>query len=102
MSNKSPAFQFYPADFLSDSKVILMSNEAVGCYIKLICHGWLEGSIPSNDEEVGEATDVLMDKAWESINPMERCDVFDYLSRVCAEAIDYEYKGSWIKISQSS
>ena len=52
MPNKSPAFQFYPADFLSDSKVILMSNEEVGCYIKLICHGWLEGSIPSNIEGI--------------------------------------------------
>ena len=53
------------------------------------------------DEEVGEATDVLMDKAWEPINPIEQCDVYDYLSRVCAEAIDYEYKGSWITISPS-
>ncbi len=44
------------------------------------------------DEEAGEVTDVLMDKEWESINPMERCDVYDYLSRVCVEAIDYEYE----------
>ena len=45
--HRSPAFKkltiFYP-----DSKVILMRNEAVGCCIKLICHGWLEGSIPNN------------------------------------------------------
>ncbi len=33
-----------------------------------------------------------MDKAWEPINPIEQCDVYDYLSRVCAEEIDYEYK----------
>lgn len=42
----SPAFQFYPADFLADENVALMTNQAVGCYIKLICYCWREVSIP--------------------------------------------------------
>ena len=70
MANKAPAFQFYPADFLSDSKVILMSNEAVGCYIKLICHGWLEGSIPSNIEGIAKLCFCHSEKMatlWEEI-----------------------------------
>lgn len=46
--NKSPAFQFYPADFLSDENVLLMSNEEVGCYIKLLCFCWIHGSIPTD------------------------------------------------------
>ena len=33
----SPAFQFYPADFLSYENVMLMSNQEVGCYVKLMC-----------------------------------------------------------------
>lgn len=44
---KTPAFQFYPTDFLADENVVLMSNAELGCYIRLICHCWREGSIPS-------------------------------------------------------
>lgn len=42
---KSPAFQFYPKDFLTDAKVMCMSNEVVGMYIKLLCIDWLEDGI---------------------------------------------------------
>ncbi len=45
---KSPAFQFYPSDFLSDENVVMMSNQEIGCYIKLMCFCWREGSIPSD------------------------------------------------------
>ena len=48
MAMKSPAFQFYPADFLSDEHVVLMSNQEIGCYIKLMCYCWREGSIPAD------------------------------------------------------
>lgn len=43
-----PAFQFYPADFLADENVMLMSNQELGCYMKLMCYAWREGSIPSD------------------------------------------------------
>ena len=43
---RSPAFQFYPSDFLADEKVLIMTNQEVGCYIKLLCVSWREGSIP--------------------------------------------------------
>lgn len=36
----SPAFQFYPTDFLSDDAVVLMTNEQVGAYVLLLCHAW--------------------------------------------------------------
>jgi len=49
---KSPAFQFYPKDFLSDMNVQIMTNEDVGVYIKLLCHCWLEGSIPSDQKDL--------------------------------------------------
>jgi hypothetical protein len=45
---KSPAFQFYPMDFLSDEKVRKMDYEQVGWYIVLLCHCWIEGSVPSD------------------------------------------------------
>ena len=45
---KSPAFQFYPADYLADARVQALSIEGEGCYIRLMCYCWREGSIPSN------------------------------------------------------
>lgn len=49
---KSPAFQFYPADFLADENVVLMTNRELGCYIKLMCYCWREGSIPSDVSKI--------------------------------------------------
>jgi hypothetical protein len=44
----SPAFQFYPRDFLSDENVAMMTYPELGMYWKLCCHCWLEGSIPGD------------------------------------------------------
>lgn len=43
-----PAFQFYPGDFLSDAAVVAMTMEERGAYITLLCHQWIEGSIPAD------------------------------------------------------
>ena len=70
MKNKSPAFQFYPKDFLSDEKVLMMTNQEVGCYIKLLCYCWLEGSIPSDVNKIaklcGENSSVMAE-LWPSL-----------------------------------
>jgi uncharacterized protein YdaU (DUF1376 family) len=42
---KSPAFQFYPQDFLADINVAAMSMEERGCYITLLSHCWIEGCL---------------------------------------------------------
>jgi uncharacterized protein YdaU (DUF1376 family) len=47
---KSPAFQFYPNDFLADANVIVMSMQERGVYITLLCVCWQQGSLPSNVE----------------------------------------------------
>ena len=44
MSNKSPAFQFYPADFLIGC--MGMSDEDVGVYMKMLAAQWLHESLP--------------------------------------------------------
>jgi uncharacterized protein YdaU (DUF1376 family) len=51
---KSPAFQFYPADFLNDENVVLMTNQEIGCYVKLICYCWREGSIPADVSKIAK------------------------------------------------
>ncbi len=46
---QSPAFQFYPQDFVSDPKVLAMTSAARGAYIMLLCHCWTNGSVPDDD-----------------------------------------------------
>jgi len=50
--NKPPAFQFYPSEFVSDFKVIMMSMEERGAYITLLSHEWLERGLPNNQDEL--------------------------------------------------
>jgi uncharacterized protein YdaU (DUF1376 family) len=49
---KAPAFQFYASDFLSDERVLVMSLAERGLYVTLLCHAWLEGSIPSEPVKI--------------------------------------------------
>ena len=50
--NKPPAFQFYPKDWLSDEKVLMMSSAEEGAYIRLLCHAWLNHGLPDDDEKL--------------------------------------------------
>jgi len=52
MKTKSPAFQFYPADYLSDMNTIAFTAEQDGHYLRLLCICWLEGSIPSESNKL--------------------------------------------------
>lgn len=45
---KAPAFQFYADDFLAGTAD--MAAEEVGGYIRLLCHQWSKGGIPSDEE----------------------------------------------------
>lgn len=49
----SPAFQFYPRDFLADQLVACMTLQERGAYITLLCHCWTEGSIPDDVARIG-------------------------------------------------
>lgn len=48
--NASPAFQFYPRDWIASTRVQMLSLEEEGAYIRLLSHCWLHGSIPSDEE----------------------------------------------------
>ena len=48
MKFKSPAFQFYPADWLGSQRVSLMTLEEEGAYIRLLSYCWQHGSIPAD------------------------------------------------------
>jgi len=44
----SPAFQFYPAEYLADESVQLLSLVEEGAYIRALSYCWREGSIPAD------------------------------------------------------
>jgi len=48
MKAQSPAFSFYPKDVLSDERCSAMTHQEFGIHIRLLCHAWMEGSIPSD------------------------------------------------------
>ena len=70
MKTKSPAFQFYPADYLSDSNTIAFTAEQDGHYLRLLCLCWLEGSIPIDPRPLLKGGETISD---ECLNPILRC-----------------------------
>ena len=70
MKTKSPAFQFYPADYLSDSNTIAFTAEQDGHYLRLLCLCWLEGSIPIDPRPLLKDGATISD---ECLNPILRC-----------------------------
>lgn len=70
MASASPAFQFYPKDFLTDVKQIAMSLAEVGAYWRLCCHCWLEGSLPTEPKKLARlcgATSRQLNEMWPAI-----------------------------------
>jgi uncharacterized protein YdaU (DUF1376 family) len=51
---KSPAFQFYPNDWLSSARIATMTLEQEGAYIRLLCYCWASGdcTIPNDDDKL--------------------------------------------------
>lgn len=45
---KSPAFQWYPTDYLGSQRVQMLTLEEEGAYLRLLCSCWQHGSIPSD------------------------------------------------------
>ncbi len=57
-STRAPAFQFYPKEFLSSSKVMAMSALERGAYITLLCVQWLDGSLPNDLSALARLTGI--------------------------------------------
>jgi len=66
-AGKPPAFQFYPADFLADEKVAMMSVTERGIYVTLLAFGWREGSIPADEGDLVRllrCSTLMLRQAW--------------------------------------
>lgn len=48
----SPSFQFYPADFIGGT--MFMEPEEVGAYIRLLCHQWQHGGVPTDPQKIAK------------------------------------------------
>lgn len=70
---RSPAFQFYPSNFLGSPKVMVMTAEEVGIYTLLMCLEW-EQDGRFTEEEARELmsarriTDEQFDAAWPRVS----------------------------------
>lgn len=51
-TDKAPAFQFYPRDFVSDLDTASMSLEELGAYVLLLCYGWLKDGLPDDEDQL--------------------------------------------------
>ncbi|HTI70871.1 MAG TPA: DUF1376 domain-containing protein [Candidatus Limnocylindria bacterium] len=47
MKRRGPAFQFYAQDFLVGT--VMMSTAEVGAFVRLLCHQWVNESLPDDD-----------------------------------------------------
>jgi uncharacterized protein YdaU (DUF1376 family) len=50
MEKPLPYFSLYVGDFLSDTSGL--DNASIGAYMKLLCHQWINGSLPTDPEKL--------------------------------------------------
>lgn len=92
-STKSPAFQFYPKDFLSSSKVRKMTLAEIGAYIVLLSTYWLDGGLPNDHAELAgilRITDTQFGRLWTG-RPLGQCFV-ERNGRLVNERLERERK----------
>ncbi len=71
-AEKSPAFQFYPKDFMMDGNVMAMTLAERGAYITLICWCWLEGQVPTEMSALARLCKVstpAFKRLWPALEP---------------------------------
>ena len=69
---RTSAFPFYASDFLAATG--LMSNAAVGAYIRMLAHAWSNGPIPDQPKALARAMnhsvgDPSFDEIWVELKP---------------------------------
>lgn len=77
MRSPSPAFSFYPKDWLSDANVTAMTFDEQGIYVRLLCHYWLEGTLPASEEKLARLLGMPVKRfarAWVALQPCFRVE----------------------------
>ena len=68
-----PWFPLYAADFMMDTAT--WTDEEVGAYFRLLCHQWINGSVPSQHERLALLVSAPMQRfadLWAQIGPKFR------------------------------
>jgi len=66
-----PWFKLYVTHFLTTEALRLMSNAALGLYLRLICYCWREGSVPADEAALARLTTTdprEMQKHWPEVS----------------------------------
>jgi uncharacterized protein YdaU (DUF1376 family) len=66
----SPAFQFYPADYLADANVQMMTLEEEGAYIRLLSYCWRESTIPADNASLSRLCKGASDEVLNTVKQM--------------------------------
>lgn len=67
MQNKSPAFQFYPKQWLGDNKVRLMDRDVRSMHHDLMCYSWQEdepGTLPKDEKKLQNLLEFSKKNDW--------------------------------------
>lgn len=89
----SPAFQFYPKDFLASSKVDDMSMTERGVYITLLSRCWLDNGLPTDLPALAKYARMKpanFERMW-STGPLRECFV-ERGGRFHNDRLDHERK----------
>lgn len=89
---KSPAFQFYPRDLISDVNWLMMNYAEKGMYWQLISVCWLEDSLPADEAALAKILNlptVDFNEAWRAIGKCFQVDLND-CSRLRHPRLDLE------------
>lgn len=70
MKEKSPAFQFYPKDLLSDPVAMSFENETLGAYLKLLCFDWMDDGIPDDDQMLCRLAGITSKDPQKTMEPI--------------------------------
>lgn len=67
MQGKSPAFQFYPKQWLGDNKIRLMDRDVRSMHHDLMCYSWQEdepGTLPKNEKKLQNLLEFSKKNDW--------------------------------------
>lgn len=100
-SEKAPAFQFYPRDFLSDERVMVMDSAGRGAYITLLCVCWLEGSLPTAERAIARLAGCSLNE-WKRIRADVLACFYESDGRYYHKRLELERKGQAERREQQS
>lgn len=92
-STKSPAFQFYPRDFLSSSKVDDMSMTERGIYITFLSRCWLDAGLPTDMKRLAKMAKMKpqqFERLWTN-GPLHEC-FYSKANTLQNDRLDHERK----------